>query len=130
MINNWLENLFIHVNTINYIRIDGDVQWCELCKAFLQEAKWSNNKIVPTFSKYLENASVSSSGMALLTASYFSVCQQQDISNQQALCSLTNFQGLVRSSSNIFRLCNDLATSAVCNWLTQIIYISCIIYKN
>ncbi|KAG5133684.1 hypothetical protein JHK82_024872 [Glycine max] len=86
--------------------------WCELCKAFLQEAKWSNNKIVPTFSKYLENASVSSSGMALLTASYFSVCQQQDISNQQALCSLTNFQGLVRSSSNIFRLCNDLATSA------------------
>ncbi|TKY50540.1 Isoprene synthase [Spatholobus suberectus] len=94
-------------NSLSYLA----KSWCELCKAFLQEAKWSNNKIIPAFSKYLENASVSSSGVTLLAPSYFSVCNEQDISDQ-ALCSLTNFHGLVRSSCTIFRLCNDLATSA------------------
>ncbi|CAJ1977811.1 unnamed protein product [Sphenostylis stenocarpa] len=85
--------------------------WRELCKAFIQEAKWSNNKIIPGFRQYLENASVSSSGVTLLVPSYFLVCQQQDITDQ-ALESLTNFRGIVRSSCTIFRLCNDLATSA------------------
>ncbi|KAK7343222.1 hypothetical protein VNO77_11799 [Canavalia gladiata] len=83
--------------------------WSELCKAFLQEAKWSNNKIIPPFRKYLDNASVSSSGVSLLAPSYF--CVSQEIT-EQALHSLTHFHGLVRSSCAIFRLCNDLATSA------------------
>ncbi|KAJ1382418.1 Terpenoid cyclases/protein prenyltransferase alpha-alpha toroid [Sesbania bispinosa] len=83
--------------------------WCDLCKAFLQEAKWSNNRIIPAFKEYLDNASVSSSGGALLTPCYFSLTN--DITDQ-ALHSLTNFDGLVRSSCAIFRLCNDLATSA------------------
>ncbi|KAH1035007.1 hypothetical protein GLYMA_20G074400v4 [Glycine max] len=96
-------------NNLSYLK----KSWCELCKAFLQEAKWSNNKIVPAFSKYLENASVSSSGVALLAPSYFSVCQEQDISfSDKTLHYLTNFGGLVRSSCTIFRLCNDLTTSA------------------
>ncbi|KAL2323811.1 hypothetical protein Fmac_022869 [Flemingia macrophylla] len=94
-------------NSLSYLA----KSWRELCKAFLQEAKWSNNKIIPGFKEYLANASVSSSGVALLAPSYFSVCQEQDISDH-SLHSLTNFHGLVRSSCAIFRLCNDLATSA------------------
>ncbi|XP_027363290.1 isoprene synthase, chloroplastic-like [Abrus precatorius] len=92
-------------NNLSYL----SKSWSELCKAFLQEAKWSNNKIIPAFKKYLDNASVSSSGMALLVPCYFSV--SQDIADQ-ALHTLNNFNGLVRSSCAIFRLCNDLATSA------------------
>ncbi|KAK7310221.1 hypothetical protein RJT34_07601 [Clitoria ternatea] len=83
--------------------------WSDLCKAFLQEAKWSNNKIIPAFKDYLDNASVSSSGVSLLAPCYFLV--SQDITDQ-ALHSLSHFHGLVRSSCAIFRLCNDLATSA------------------
>ncbi|KAH7576523.1 hypothetical protein JRO89_XS01G0098700 [Xanthoceras sorbifolium] len=30
--------------------------WGDLCKAFLQEAKWSHNKYTPTFEDYLDNA--------------------------------------------------------------------------
>nr|XP_025661607.1 serine hydroxymethyltransferase 1, mitochondrial-like [Arachis hypogaea] len=30
-------------------------QWCDLCKSFLQEAKWSNNKVVPGFKKGFPN---------------------------------------------------------------------------
>ncbi|CAK7355348.1 unnamed protein product [Dovyalis caffra] len=30
--------------------------WADLCKSFLQEAKWSYNKITPSFDEYLENA--------------------------------------------------------------------------
>ncbi|KAG5242029.1 terpene synthase [Salix suchowensis] len=30
--------------------------WADLCKAFLQEAKWSSNSITPSFEEYLENA--------------------------------------------------------------------------
>ncbi|XP_027335147.1 isoprene synthase, chloroplastic-like [Abrus precatorius] len=82
--------------------------WSNLCKAFLQEAKWSNNKIIPAFDEYLENALVSSSGGALLAPSYFLVSPNN---TNQALDSLTNCFGLVRSSCTIFRLCNDLATS-------------------
>ncbi|XP_052110780.1 isoprene synthase, chloroplastic [Arachis duranensis] len=83
--------------------------WRDLCKAFLQEAKWSNNKIIPPFDAYIKNASVSSSGGALLAPCYFSVTQ--DITSQ-AIDSITNYHGIVRSSCAIFRLCNDLATSA------------------
>ncbi|MED6130892.1 hypothetical protein PIB30_004752 [Stylosanthes scabra] len=83
--------------------------WSDLCKAFLQEAKWSNNKIIPPFDAYIKNASVSSSGGSLLAPCYFSVTQ--DITSQ-AVDSVTNYHGIVRSSCTIFRLCNDLATSA------------------
>ncbi|KAK7339080.1 hypothetical protein VNO77_19723 [Canavalia gladiata] len=82
--------------------------WSDVCKAFLQEAKWSNNKIIPAFNEYLENALVSSSGGALLAPSYF--LSGLDNTNQ-ALDSLTDYYGLVRPSCTIFRLCNDLATS-------------------
>ncbi|KAJ7981350.1 Isoprene synthase [Quillaja saponaria] len=35
--------------------------WADLCKSFLQEAKWSYSKFTPTFAEYLENAWSSSS---------------------------------------------------------------------
>ncbi len=92
--------------------------WSDLCKAFLQEAKWSNTKRIPsTLKEYIDNASISSSGGALLVPSYFTVVSQDDNNNnnhitKEALDALTNYHGLLRSSCTVFRLCNDLATSA------------------
>ncbi|KAK6241592.1 hypothetical protein SCA6_006981 [Theobroma cacao] len=81
--------------------------WADLCKAFLQEAKWSYSKHTPTFQDYLETAWVSASGHLLLVHTYF--LQSPNITNQ-ALESLEKYHDLLRLPSLIFRLCNDLAT--------------------
>ncbi|TXG55305.1 hypothetical protein EZV62_020561 [Acer yangbiense] len=83
-------------------------EWGDLCKAFLQEAKWCYNKYMPTFEEYLENGWRSVSGTLLLVHAYFSVSQSI---TKEALESLYKQHNLMRYSSIIFRLCNDLATS-------------------
>ncbi|MED6183503.1 hypothetical protein PIB30_038432 [Stylosanthes scabra] len=83
--------------------------WCDLCKSFLQEAKWSNKKVVPGLKEYLENGSVSCSGGVFLIHSFFLLNQEI---TEPALHSLNNYHDLLRSSSTVFRISNDLATSA------------------
>ncbi|MED6205009.1 hypothetical protein PIB30_014004 [Stylosanthes scabra] len=83
--------------------------WCDLCKSFLQEAKWSKNKVVPGLKEYLKNGSVSCSGGVCLIHSFFLLNQEI---TEPALHSLTNYHDLLRSSSTVFRISNDLATSA------------------
>ncbi|XP_024046606.1 LOW QUALITY PROTEIN: isoprene synthase, chloroplastic-like [Citrus clementina] len=82
--------------------------WADLCKSFLQEAKWSYNEYTPTFEEYLENAWRSSSGELSLVHSYFLVSRSI---NKKALESLGKYHNLIRWPSTIFRLSNDLATS-------------------
>ncbi|KAJ0052959.1 hypothetical protein Pint_02107 [Pistacia integerrima] len=82
--------------------------WGDMCKAFLEEAKWSYNKHTPTFEEYLDNAWRSASGALILVHSYFLL--NQGITNE-ALDSLEKDHNLLRWSSVIFRLCNDLSTS-------------------
>ncbi|KAK6918921.1 Terpene synthase, metal-binding domain, partial [Dillenia turbinata] len=40
--------------------------WADLCKAFLQEAKWLYNKETSTFMEYFESGWLSSSGCVIL----------------------------------------------------------------
>uniref|UniRef100_A0A6N2MM63 Isoprene synthase, chloroplastic n=1 Tax=Salix viminalis TaxID=40686 RepID=A0A6N2MM63_SALVM len=83
--------------------------WADLCKAFLQEAKWSSNKITPSFEEYLENAWRSVSGTVILIHAYFLLGGNV---SKQSLDYLVNYDELLRWPSIIFRLCNDLATSS------------------
>ncbi|KAJ8749366.1 hypothetical protein K2173_018855 [Erythroxylum novogranatense] len=83
--------------------------WADLFKAFLQEAKWSHNKTMPSFQDYMENGWRSVSGTAILVHAYFLL--GQTLSTQQ-LDYLINYNQLLSCSSSIFRLCNDLATSS------------------
>nr|BAS30550.1 isoprene synthase [Ficus septica] len=83
--------------------------WADMCKAFLQEKKWTQNKETPSFEDYLENGWMSSSGGVFLVNSYLLV--SQDIT-KQGLESLENYHNLLRWPSIIFRLTNDLATSS------------------
>ncbi|MED6193290.1 hypothetical protein PIB30_017871 [Stylosanthes scabra] len=108
--------LFNSVNDMAYITLRENghnclphlaKSWCELCKAFLQEATWCNNKIIPPFDAYLQNASISSSGGALLAPCYFLLARSQPAAMDDSITS--NY--LVHSSCTIFRLYNDLATS-------------------
>ncbi|XP_047164199.1 isoprene synthase, chloroplastic-like [Vigna umbellata] len=81
----------------------------DLCKAYLQEAKWFHNKIIPPFDKFLENARISIAAGFILTHVYFLI--SQDIT-EQVIHSLTNNDhDLLRSVYTNFRLSNDLGTS-------------------
>ncbi|XP_047150932.1 isoprene synthase, chloroplastic-like [Vigna umbellata] len=81
----------------------------DLCKAYLQEAKWFHNKIIPPFDKFLENARISISAGFILTHIYFLI--SKDIT-EQVIHSLTNNDhDLLRSVYTNFRLSNDLGTS-------------------
>ncbi|KAL6135300.1 hypothetical protein ACLB2K_067528 [Fragaria x ananassa] len=82
--------------------------WADLCKAFLREAEWSNNKYTPTFEEYLANAWISASAVVILVHAYFQL--NQNISDEALEC-LENHHDLLRWPSLIFRLTNDLATS-------------------
>ncbi|XP_068498658.1 isoprene synthase, chloroplastic-like [Phaseolus vulgaris] len=82
--------------------------WSDLCKAYLQEAKWFYNKIIPPFNEFLQNARISITGVVVLTHSYFLV--SKDIT-EQVLHSITNLHELLSSSFTILRLTDDLATS-------------------
>ncbi|KDP41019.1 hypothetical protein JCGZ_03551 [Jatropha curcas] len=44
--------------------------WGDLCKAFLQEAKWAHNKSTPSFEEYIENGWRSVSGTVILILAF------------------------------------------------------------
>lgn len=81
-----------------------------MLKAFLQEARWCDDKHMPKFDEYLNNAWVSVSGVVLLTHTYFLL---NHTITKEGLVHLENCHLLLQRSSTIFRLCNDLATSSV-----------------
>nr|WNI01956.1 terpene synthase [Psidium guajava] len=84
-------------------------QWYDLCKAFLQEAKWINSKIIPGVEEYLNNGWASSSGQVMLTHAYFLSSPGM---RKEELESLEQYDDLLRLPSLIFRLTNDIASSS------------------
>lgn len=83
--------------------------WADLFKTFMKEARWSSNHVTPSFEEYVDNAWRSVSGSLILTHTYFLLA---DNISQQEVDSLLNYHEMLRWPSTIFRLCNDLATSA------------------
>ncbi|KAL4012925.1 hypothetical protein IC575_025071 [Cucumis melo] len=93
------------VNVIPYLR----KMWTDLCKTFLIEAKWYYTNYKPTFEEYLENAWISVSGSLLLVHAYVFTTNSLTI---EALECLQLHPNIIRYSSIIFRLANDLASSS------------------
>ncbi|CAK9316326.1 unnamed protein product [Citrullus colocynthis] len=93
------------VNVIPYLR----KMWTDLCKAFLVEAKWYYTNYKPTFQEYLDNAWISVSGSLLLVHAYVFATNSL---TKEALESLQDYPLIIRHSSIIFRLANDLASSS------------------
>ncbi|KAH7675716.1 (+)-alpha-terpineol synthase protein, partial [Dioscorea alata] len=83
--------------------------WSDLCKAFLIEADWHHSGYKPSLEEYLNNGWSSVSGHVVMV--YVFLLSEQG-KTKEALEHLMNYPNLIRSSSMIFRLCNDLATSA------------------
>jgi (-)-alpha-terpineol synthase len=85
-------------------------QWKELCKAYLVEARWYHNGYPPTVEEYLNNAWVTISGSLLLSYAY---CINDYVNAEDLEQFSSNYPDIVRYSSTILRLYNDLATSSV-----------------
>ncbi|KAK3404570.1 hypothetical protein EUGRSUZ_K00879 [Eucalyptus grandis] len=110
--------LFNSVNEIAYdtLKETGKIvipylakSWYDLCKSFLQEAKWSYNKTNPRFEEYLNNGWISSSGHVILIHAYFLSSPSM---RREELESLEHYHDILRLPSMIFRLTNDLVTSS------------------
>ncbi|KAL3611694.1 hypothetical protein D5086_002714, partial [Populus alba] len=83
--------------------------WGDLCRAFLKEAKWYYAGYTPTLQEYLDNAWLSVSGQVILGHAFFLVTNQL---TEEAVTCCMEYPDLIRHSSTILRLADDLGTSS------------------
>ncbi|GMJ03333.1 hypothetical protein like AT3G25810 [Hibiscus trionum] len=83
--------------------------WAKLCKAFLLEAQWYHSGYTPTLQEYIDNAWISIAGSVMLGHAYLVT----DHITEEGLQNIQEFHpNIIRWSSMIVRLANDLATSS------------------
>nr|POE74440.1 myrcene synthase, chloroplastic [Quercus suber] len=82
--------------------------WADLCQAYLLEAKWYYSGYTPSLQEYLENACFSIGAPTILVHAYFSYTNPI---TKEALDCLEEYPNIVRLSSMILRLADDLGTS-------------------
>ncbi|XP_031129083.1 (-)-alpha-terpineol synthase-like [Ipomoea triloba] len=83
-------------------------QWANLCKFYLLEVKWNLGRYTPSLNEYLDIAFITNAGPLLLMHAYFCITNPISIED---LKHLEQYPGIIRSSSMILRLANDLGTS-------------------
>ena len=86
------------------------MQWANLCRSYLKEARWFYSGYIPTVDEYLENACISVGGQAAIVHAYILYgCNL----TKNALDCFKNGSELIYWSSLITRLSDDLGTSEV-----------------
>ncbi|KAK4276006.1 hypothetical protein QN277_019009 [Acacia crassicarpa] len=81
--------------------------WADLCKSYLVEAKWYRNGYKPSLHEYLENGWISIGAPVILVNAYVVLSNSSLIDS----VSLDEYYDIIRSSSILLRLVNDLGTS-------------------
>ncbi|KAF5938052.1 hypothetical protein HYC85_025558 [Camellia sinensis] len=84
--------------------------WADICKSYLLEAKWYYNRYTPTFEEYMNNAWISISAPLMLVHAYF--FDSKSVTKEASECLLESYPNIIRWSSIIFRLSDDLGTSS------------------
>ncbi|KAJ7965054.1 Pinene synthase [Quillaja saponaria] len=79
--------------------------WAGLSKSYLIEAKWYHTGYIPTLQEYIDNGYISVAAPIALLHSYFFVANPI---TGEALGYLEEYPNIIRSSSIICRLSNDL----------------------
>ncbi|KAL6312510.1 hypothetical protein AAG906_033287 [Vitis piasezkii] len=82
----------------------------DLCKSYLLKAKWYYSGYTPSLQEYISNSWISISGPVILVHAYFLVANPI---TKEALQSLERYHNIIRWSSMILRLSDDLGTSLV-----------------
>ncbi|KAK9076995.1 hypothetical protein SSX86_005330 [Deinandra increscens subsp. villosa] len=83
--------------------------WADYIKTYMVEARWYHSGHKPTLQEYLDNAYVSIGGPVILMHVN---CLSSFGSTEEMLRSMERAENIVRYSSLIFRLANDLGTSS------------------
>nr|WBW04452.1 terpene synthase [Ficus pandurata] len=83
--------------------------WADICKTYLQEAKWYYGGYTPTLQEYIQNAWISISAPVILVHAYFFVTKA--ITKKELDC-LEGSPSIIRQSSIILRLADDLGMSS------------------
>ncbi|CAI9101360.1 OLC1v1038663C2 [Oldenlandia corymbosa var. corymbosa] len=86
--------------------------WADICKTYLQEAKWYHSGYIPTLEEYIGNAWISISAPVILVHAYFFISDDTTTITKEALESLHPYHNLIRYSAMILRLADDLGTSS------------------
>ncbi|XP_059431229.1 myrcene synthase, chloroplastic-like [Corylus avellana] len=82
--------------------------WADICRSYLLEAKWYHSGYTPSLQEYIQNAWISISAPVILVHAYFLVTNP--ITNEGLDC-LEEYPDIIRWSSMILRLADDLGTS-------------------
>ncbi|PHT98653.1 (-)-camphene/tricyclene synthase, chloroplastic [Capsicum chinense] len=85
--------------------------WADLCKAYMQEARWYYNGYTPSVEEYMENAWISVGSLVMVVNAFFLVTNPI---TKEALeyVFLSKYPDIIRWSATIIRLADDLATSS------------------
>ncbi|KAG2709344.1 hypothetical protein I3843_05G213100 [Carya illinoinensis] len=92
------------LNNVRYLK----KAWLDVCKSYMLEARWYYSGYTPSFQEYIENAWVSIAAPVMLVHVYFSVTNPI---TKEALGCWEEYSNIVRWSSIILRLADDLGTS-------------------
>ncbi|KAJ6302460.1 hypothetical protein OIU77_016533 [Salix suchowensis] len=87
----------------------GCLDWVDLCRAYLKEAKWYYAGYTPSLQEYLDNAWLTSSGQVILAHAFLLVTNHL---TEEAISCCMEYPDIIRYSSTILRLVNDLGTSS------------------
>ncbi|KAM7524584.1 hypothetical protein LguiA_014486 [Lonicera macranthoides] len=82
--------------------------WADLCKSYLLEAKWYYSGYTPTLEEYMDNAWISISAPVILVHAHFFLTNRLTADSLECL---KKYPDIIRWSSVILRLTNDLGTS-------------------
>ncbi|CAL5435391.1 unnamed protein product [Camellia sinensis] len=109
--------LFNSINEMAYDALKGQglhiisyLKKVDICKSYLSEAKWYYNGYTPTFEEYMKNAWISISAPVILVHAYF--FDSKLVTKEASECLLESYPNIIRWSSIIFRLSDDLGTSS------------------
>nr|A7IZZ2.1 RecName: Full=(+)-alpha-pinene synthase, chloroplastic; Flags: Precursor [Cannabis sativa]ABI21838.1 (+)-alpha-pinene synthase [Cannabis sativa] len=90
--------------TVEYLKNS----WAELCRCYLEEAKWFYSGYKPTLKKYIENASLSIGGQIIFVYAFFSLTKS--ITNEALESLQEGHHAACRQGSLMLRLADDLGT--------------------
>ncbi|KAL5731003.1 hypothetical protein ACHQM5_003772 [Ranunculus cassubicifolius] len=92
------------VNIIPFLR----KTWVDQCESYLLESAWFHNGYKPTLEEYLDTSCITLGGPLVLFHTYFFMSSEI---TKEALHYLTSYPDVIRCSSTILRLTDDMVTS-------------------
>lgn len=100
----------------------------QLSQAYFIEAKWYHENYVPTFEEYMENALISAGYIMVTITSFVGILGE--IVTEEIFNWASNNPKIVKASSTIARLMDDIVSHKVRTYISYLSSSFCHIIKN